>query len=259
MMPGALLILWLLAASGLSPASDPPSASVVPDNRKTVAVLNFDNRSGDSQYDALGKGLASMMITDLSEVEAIQLVERERLGQLITEIDLQQTRHFDPATAARVGRFVGAEFVVTGTVVALQPSIRIDTHVVRVETAEIVKTAQVTGREDRFFDLQRRLSEALIDGLEVALSPEEWERFHAQQERNRIEELRISVQYSQALDLYDRGEYLDAAERMYQVMQAAPNSLVLQLTYEQMRRRGAQQGRRRAGDAVRGLLRGRIP
>jgi TolB-like protein len=256
-MPRALLIL--LAAGGLASASSPIREHAPPDSRKTVAVLNFDNNSGDAQYDALGKGLASMMITDLSGVETIQLVERERLGQLIAEIELQQTRHFDPATAARVGRFVGAEFVVTGSVVALQPSIRIDTHVVRVETAEIVKTAQVTGREDRFFDLQRKLSEELIDGLEVVLSPEEWERFRAQQEKNRIEELRISVQYSQALDLYDRGEFLDAAERMYGVMQAAPNSLVLQLTYEQMRRRAAQEGRRRAGDAVRGLLRGRIP
>ena len=47
--------------------------------QKAVAVLRFDNNTGDARYDNLGRALSTMMITDLSVVEAIRLVEREKL------------------------------------------------------------------------------------------------------------------------------------------------------------------------------------
>ncbi|CAN5670202.1 hypothetical protein BH23GEM7_BH23GEM7_12050 [soil metagenome] len=259
-MRTAPLLCWLLVAASLQLY---PTAAIQalppPPPRKTVAVLSFDNNSGDSQYDPLGKGLAAMMISDLSSVESIQLVERERLQDLINEQNLQQSRYFDSATAVQVGRVAGAEYVVTGAVMALQPQVRIDTRVIRVATAEIVKTAQVTGREDRFFELQQRLARELIAGLELALSPEELERLRQQQEANRVEEMRVTLTYSQALDLFDRGDYVEAAEKMYTVTRAVPNSALMQLTYDQMKQRAARGAKRRLQDRVRGAIRGRIP
>jgi TolB-like protein len=256
----ATLPCWLLLAGGLLyvPAS---AIQALPTStaRKTVAVLSFDNNSGDAQYDPLGKGLAAMMISDLSIVEGVQLVERERLQDLINEQNLQHSRYFDSATAVEVGRFAGAEYVVTGAVMALQPRVRIDTRVIRVETAAIVKTAQVTGREDRLFELQEQLARELIDGLEIALSPEDYERLRQQQEANRVEDLRITLTYSQALDHFDRGDYVEAVEKMYVVVRAAPNSALMRLTYEQMRDQAARGAQRRLRDRLGEAIRRRIP
>ena len=65
---------------------------------RTVAVLYFDNYTGKADYDPLGKGISSMMISDLSPVKEIQLVERERMQDLLKEIDLQHTKYFDSTT-----------------------------------------------------------------------------------------------------------------------------------------------------------------
>src|SRR5438067_5298817 len=111
--------------------------------KKTVAILYFDNYTGTSYYDPLGKGIASMMISDLSVVQEIQLVERDRMQDLVKEIDLQHTKYFDSTTSVKVGRMVGAEYVVVGAFASANPQMRIDTRVVRVATGEIVKTAQV--------------------------------------------------------------------------------------------------------------------
>src|SRR5690348_5765817 len=54
--------------------------------RPVVTVLYFDNNTNDRSYDVLQKGLADMLITDLSAVEAIQVVERAKLDQLIREL-----------------------------------------------------------------------------------------------------------------------------------------------------------------------------
>ena len=80
---------------------------------------------------------------------------------------------FDSTTAVKAGKMVGAEYVVVGAFAAVDPQMRIDTRIVRVATGEIVKTAQVTGSQDKFFDLEKSLADRLIDGLGITLDPEE--------------------------------------------------------------------------------------
>ena len=62
------------AAAGRTPREAP----------KTVAVLYFDNNTGSADYDAMGRGVAAMLITDLSGVPEIRLVERERLQAVLS-------------------------------------------------------------------------------------------------------------------------------------------------------------------------------
>ena len=251
----SLLLVSLLVWMGLvAPVASQPASAPKP-----VAVLDFDNNSGDSRYDPLGKGIAAMMISDLSEVSALKLVERQKMQELIQEMQLQQSRYFDPATAQKLGRMVGAEYMVVGSIVALEPEIRIDTRVVNVGSGEIVKTAQVKGKENKLFELQQKLAAELIDGLEIALSPEDRERLLAQQEANRIEELKTALAYSEALNMFDREDYIGASERMVYVMQHAPGSALVRLTYDEMKRRAAQSARQRAGNKLRDVMRKRFP
>lgn len=247
----ARLAITLAAAGALA-----PHAALA--QRKTVAVLSFDNYTGKPDYDPLGKGVASMMISDLSSVPEIQLVERERTQDLVKEMELQHSRYFDSTTAVKAGHLVGAQYVVVGAFNAIDPKIRIDTRVVRVATGEIVKTAQVTGDQDKFFDLEQTLSNRLIDGLGVALSPEDKQRLESQQRANRIDALSTMLGYSQALALFDRGDYLGAAERMAPVVQASPNSELLHVTLAEMRRRATAASTEKAKDKLKSGLRGLI-
>ncbi len=250
---GLGLLAPLASLADVRPAIPPGD----PD-RKTVAVLRFDNNSGDNQYDPLGKGIAAMMITDLGTVESIQLVEREKTQDLVDEMQMQHTALFDQRTAAQMGKLVGAQYVVTGAIMALDPRIRIDTRVIRVQTGEIVKTAHVTGEQKKFFDLQQKLSKELIDGLDVALSPEEAEKLRKQQESERVDDLKVQLDYAEALDLFDRKLYVDAAEKMGGVMKEAPQSSLVRLTYKMMADRAKQEARKKTTNKLKGWLRGKI-
>lgn len=218
--------------------------------RRTVAVLYFDNYTGKTDYDPLGKGIASMMISDLGAVPEIQLLERERIRDLLSEMELSRTRYFDSTTAVKVGRLAGAEYIVVGAFAAVQPQMRIDTRVVRVGTGEIVKTAQVVGKEDAFFDLEQKLAARLIDGLGIALSPEEKQRLAERQQANRMDAATTVVNFSRALTLYDKGEYVDAGSAMGPVLQASPNSELVQTLYGEIRRRAAAKAAESAKDRI---------
>ena len=218
--------------------------------RRTVAVLYFDNYTGKADYDPLGKGIASMMISDLGVVPEIQLLERDRIQDLLKEMELSRTRFFDSTTAVKVGRMSGAEYIVVGAFATVQPQMRIDTRVVRVQTGEIVKTAQVVGKEDAFFDLEQQLAARLIDGLGIALSPESQERLRKKQEANRIDAATTVVAFSKALTLYDKGEYVDAGSAMAPALRASPNSELVQSLYGEIRRRAAAKAAASAREKV---------
>jgi TolB-like protein len=254
MLRPASILLWI----GLTTAAAPIGRTPAPAPRKSVAVLYFDNNTGKSDYDPLGRGIASMMISDLSSVQEIQLVERERMQDLIKEIDAQHTNYFDSTTAVKVGKMVGAEYIVVGAFAALDPKMRIDTRVVRVETGEIVKTAQVSGDEDKFFDLEQKLANKLIDGLGIALSPDEQTRLASQQRANRIDAVSTLLGFSRALALYDRGDFVGAGKQMIPVVQASPNSLLLRETQAEMKRRATASATDKAKEKVKAGLGGLI-
>src|SRR5690349_1247899 len=70
------------AASTAAPAARPNGDPAHP---KRVAILYFDNNTGKTDFDGLGRGIAAMLITDLSKVPEIQLVERDRMQAVLDE------------------------------------------------------------------------------------------------------------------------------------------------------------------------------
>lgn len=255
--PSVLFTGLLTVAAGFGPL-------VAQEGEKSVvAVVRFDNNTGDDQYQHLGRALSSMMISDLSVLdEKIQLVERERLEELLAELDLQQSAYADPSSAQSVGMIVGAEYVVAGAFVTAEPIMRLDTRIARVETSEIVTTAEVTGERETLFDLQEELAAQLVEGLDLVLTEEERERLRAQQEANRIDDLETFVAFSEALCLLDYGAYGEGLEKMREVQTAAPGSALVRATLDTLRDKAEEEAEDRlvneAGRRIGGLL-GRDP
>ncbi|AHG89036.1 Curli production assembly/transport component CsgG [Gemmatirosa kalamazoonensis] len=223
---------------------------------RTVAVLYFDNNSGRTDYDPLGRGISAMLITDLSAVPQIRLVERERLQNVLAEQQLQQLSMFDPATAVRAGKLLGAEYLLTGAFSAVDPQMRIDTRVIRVETGEIVRTAKVQGNADDFFKLQQKLAHELVSALPIALSPASLDSLQKQQQRNRIDDARVIVDFAAGLVRLDNRDYVGAVEKLAPALTRSHDALVVQLAYDEAKKRASASAKQSAKDKVRSGLRG---
>jgi len=194
----------------------------------TISVLYFDNDSGDPSFATLGKGLADMMITDLSNVPGIQVVEREKLEALLSELKLQRTRYFDPKTAQKIGKGLAAEYAITGSFIAVSPMMRLDVRLLRISTGEIVKAQQVTGKKDQFFELYQRLCASLLDGLpSVVAQPKATGATGAP-------DVKTALDYSKALDLRDHGDLQGASQKMQKTMEQAPGFGLAKSRYMQI-------------------------
>lgn len=87
--------------------------SSAPPEPGSIAVQAFVNRSAD-EYRAMAKGLAAMVIADLSKVPGLKVLERERVQLLVNEMKLGDSGLADTASAVRSGRVMRAEKVVVG-------------------------------------------------------------------------------------------------------------------------------------------------
>lgn len=251
-----ILALFLQALLLLtSPLATTPGA---PLRARTLAVLNFDNNTGRSDYDPMGRGLAAMMISDLAASPELKLVERERMQDLLKEQEMQQSPMFDSTTAVKAGQLLGAEFVAAGSLAAAGQELRIDMRMINVETGEIIKTARATGPEDKLFELEAQLAERVLKDLDIALSPESAELMRQRQEANREFGVAAFRDFSSGLAAMDNADYVKAAELLGPLLLRAPGSLMVQLAYGEAKRRAAlsakDAARKKAGDALKGLF-----
>jgi hypothetical protein len=82
--------------------------------RTVVAVMNF--AGGEVLQAHLQFRMSDILITALVQAGRLAVVERDRLDLVMTELTLQESDRINPATAAEVGRLLGAELVVFGLV-----------------------------------------------------------------------------------------------------------------------------------------------
>jgi len=185
---------------------------------KTIAISYFDNSSGDAKYNALSKGIADMLITDLSKVKGVTIVEREKLEKLIQEIKLGQSKYFDQSTAQKLGKGLGAQNILTGSFYVLDNVIRLDARLIDVQTGGVIFAEQVSGNKNNFFALHQQLANLLAKNINVPYSPDLSGLYKAGEEVT----LKEVVNYSNALELQDVGMSTDAKQILEKTIKENP-------------------------------------
>jgi curli biogenesis system outer membrane secretion channel CsgG len=91
-------------------------------DQKSLAVMKFTTTAGGGSsfwYNAswdIGEGMAEMLATALVETGKFKVLERQQINDVLGEQDLGASGRVDAATAAKLGKILGARYLVYGTV-----------------------------------------------------------------------------------------------------------------------------------------------
>jgi len=135
-----------------------------------VAVLGFANITRNGEDDWLGTGIAETVTADLRGVEGLTVIGRERVRETLQRLGAADDQ-VDDGTAVRVGRAVGARFVLAGGFQRAGDSVRVTGRLAEVEGGAIVHTVKIDGRLGDIFDLQDRIVRELSTALRTSLVP----------------------------------------------------------------------------------------
>ncbi len=174
----------------------------IPEN--TIAVLYFRNMGQNRGLDPLQKGIADMIITDLSKVQDLKVIERVRMQKLMEEMGLGKTGLIDIKTAPRIGRLLGVSTLVNGTFIELDEStMRLDAGIIATRSGELEFSREVVGELEKIFRMEKDLVFNLVDQLGITLTDDERESILVIP----TESLLAFVTYSEGLSLEDLGNF----------------------------------------------------
>lgn len=91
--------------------------------KKRVAVLNFDYGTVQTAVEALfgtnqdvGKGISDMLVNQLVNSGNYVVVERSAIDKVLAEQNFSNSYRADPATAAKIGRLLGVNDIIVGSI-----------------------------------------------------------------------------------------------------------------------------------------------
>ena len=178
---------------------------------KTIAIMPFDNYSVGEYQEKLGlisKGLADFFAFDFAKISDFKVIERDKIDYILEEIELQQSGAVDKATAVKVGKILGAKYMVLGSITQMDHrTARMVVRVVSVETSEIVTQVDAEGRPN-YSQMEKDLVKDLASKLDVKLNTETLGKI----DEGGTESLDATEYYAMGLDYMDRDEYKQAYE-----------------------------------------------
>ena len=115
------------------------TAKISATQKRTIAVVEFPDLEG--RVTNFGRFLAEELITHLHETEKFKVIERQLLNKVINEQKLSLTGVIDPTSAKRLGRLLGVDAIVSGSISDFGKSLRINARLINTETGEIFAVA----------------------------------------------------------------------------------------------------------------------
>lgn len=198
------------------------------DVRPTVAVLPFVNSAiGDAnkELEPLSKGIADLMIIELAQNPGIRLVERENIERILSEQNLARDGRVDDATAARIGKLLGAKHMLTGSFVTDRSGTMVITiKSIDSETGRLAYTDMDRGKTDDFLSLVSKLGAKVNRGLKLPeLTPQARQTSEAKADKQAKVPFQAVMMYSRAISAQDAGNKAEALTLFNQVIRDFPN------------------------------------
>lgn len=174
---------------------------------KSVAVLYFMNLSNDSKWRPLQKGLAEMIITDLSQVKELKVIERLKLNFLMDELRMDASGLMEEETVPRVGKLLGVKSVINGSyMITPDEKFSLDANVFQPETNYMPTTASYEGKLSELFRIEKELILKIINYFNIRLTLEQREQIF----KIPTENMNAFLNYCMGLDAMDRNEMKQA-------------------------------------------------
>ena len=123
-LASSFFIYPLTHANSFISAQTPPSliAQINSDEKVRVAVLDFDYSALSNPqwllniFGGTASGVSDIFVNQLVKTDQYKVIERSRLDAVLAEQNLGASGRVDPSTAAQIGRILGVEVVIIGSV-----------------------------------------------------------------------------------------------------------------------------------------------
>ncbi len=199
--------------------------------KPTVAILYFDDNDQGGELSMLKKGQAQMLITDLVGHPNVRLVERAQMQEIFDELKLNASKKVDPDTAVKIGKILGAQYVMVGAYFVITSQLVISARLINVSTTDTVSSVRVLGKPDNFFELEGELSSKLFSVFTTQVPPTAGAARDSPPPPKRPgpSNVKVALGYSRAHDAIDKKDKPAAKKELEAVLKQQPDFVLAAL------------------------------
>ncbi len=135
---------------------------------ETLAVVDLRNLLGKAEDEWIGSGIAETLTADLTRVGGLTVVARHKVLKTARQVLAGGETEGAPERLV-LGGLLGCRWVLSGSFQRMGPAIRITTSLVEVATGRVIAGEKLDGSMDGIFDMQDRLSRAIVSSLSLRL------------------------------------------------------------------------------------------
>ncbi len=138
------------------------------DGRISIAVMPFDNLTGDPNLDFWQRGISELLINDLGTSSDISVLSSQTINEVIESMGQIQTASIIPSVAKEAAAKINAKSHIIGNYQKSSNKIRIMINLIETGSGEVLWTGKIDGTlESDFIDLTDSLSSQIKNYLEI--------------------------------------------------------------------------------------------
>ena len=200
--------VWVGTRSSEAPAGSQAARAAV----TSLAILPFQNASGDDTLNWLGPSLGDMLSTDVGQSARLRTVSSDRLQQILHDLRIDPGTAIDATLLRRIAGFADADIVVSGKFVRLGDKIRVDATVEDLKHGRSAPLMVEANNQQDISAAVDRLSGSIRQSL--ALSPDIIKELQAQSYKPTSTSVDALRDYNEGVQLHRAGNDLEALKKL---------------------------------------------
>jgi tetratricopeptide (TPR) repeat protein len=145
LMPALVVVAVIIAAVVIWQFLPKKEAVFAPKIENSIAVVSFENQTGDEAYDYLQKAIPNLLITSLEQTGELYVVTWERMSDLLEQMGKKDVETIGKNLGFKLCRMEGVESIILGSFIKAENMFATDIKVLDVETKKLLKSASSKG------------------------------------------------------------------------------------------------------------------
>ena len=121
------------------------AVSSVTTDKPSLAILYFENNSGEEILDNWKSGLSEMMIIDLSQSKFLHVLSSDRIYSLLEKLDLIEKEKYSTGDLKKVATQVGVSHILRGSYITAGNKFIVNASLMKAETGEVISSIREEG------------------------------------------------------------------------------------------------------------------
>ena len=145
------------------------------DGRITLAVMPYENLTGDSTLNWFQRGISSLIINGLGDSPELSVRDDHTMYEVIESMDQVYTAGLTPALSNEAAKKVKAAVYISGSCQGSAGKHKIFTNIIDTESGEIIWTGSVDGdlNSSEYLEMANSLCVEIKDFLEIKVISQE--------------------------------------------------------------------------------------